>query len=72
MDKDGTKSGFNLEMTRAISESVQIPVIASGGVGTLDHLVDGVIKGGSSCPSPSTPASCDAAATSTVCYYWAC
>ena len=48
MDKDGTKSGFNLEMTRAISDSVQIPVIASGGVGTLDHLVEGVIKGGAS------------------------
>ena len=48
MDKDGTRSGFNLEMTRAISDSVQIPVIASGGVGTLDHLVDGVIKGGAS------------------------
>ena len=48
MDKDGTKSGFNLEMTRAISDSVKIPVIASGGVGTLDHLVDGVKKGGAS------------------------
>jgi cyclase len=42
MDRDGTKAGFDLEVTRAISDAVQIPVIASGGVGTLDHLVDGV------------------------------
>ncbi|MCA2009453.1 imidazole glycerol phosphate synthase subunit HisF [Tritonibacter mobilis] len=48
MDRDGTKSGFNLEMTRAISDAVDVPVIASGGVGTLDHLVDGVTKGGAS------------------------
>ena len=48
MDKDGTKSGFNLPMTRAISDAVSIPVIASGGVGNLDHLVDGVTKGGAS------------------------
>ena len=48
MDKDGTKSGFNLDMTREISNSVKIPVIASGGVGNLDHLVDGVLKGGAS------------------------
>jgi cyclase len=48
MDKDGTKSGFNLDMTRAISDAVNIPVIASGGVGNLDHLVDGVLKGGAS------------------------
>ena len=46
MDKDGTKSGYNLGLTRAISDAVSIPVIASGGVGTLDHLVDGVTKGG--------------------------
>ena len=45
MDKDGTKSGFNLPLTRAVSDSVPIPVIASGGVGTLDHLVEGVTKG---------------------------
>jgi cyclase len=45
MDKDGTKSGFNLALTRAISEAVEIPVIASGGVGTLQHLVDGVVEG---------------------------
>ena len=48
MDRDGTKAGFNLEMTRAISEAVDIPVIASGGVGTLDHLVDGVRLGAAS------------------------
>ena len=48
MDRDGTKSGFNLPMTRAISDAVSIPVIASGGVGNLDHLVDGVTKGGAS------------------------
>lgn len=45
MDKDGTKSGFDIELTRAIADAVSIPVIASGGVGTLDHLVDGVTKG---------------------------
>jgi len=42
MDKDGTKDGFDLELTRAISDAVHVPVIASGGVGNLDHLVDGV------------------------------
>jgi cyclase len=46
MDKDGTKSGFDLELTRAISEAVSIPVIASGGVGNLQHLADGVTQGG--------------------------
>ena len=46
MDKDGTKNGFNLSLTRAISDAVEIPVIASGGVGNLQHLADGVIKGG--------------------------
>lgn len=45
MDKDGTKSGFDLPLTRAISEAVSVPVIASGGVGTLDDLADGVIEG---------------------------
>ena len=45
MDKDGTKSGFNLELTRAISDAVDIPVIASGGVGNLQDLVDGVVEG---------------------------
>jgi cyclase len=48
MDRDGTKQGFNLPLTRAISDAVHVPVIASGGVGTLDHLVDGVIQGGAS------------------------
>jgi len=48
MDRDGTKVGFNIPMTRAISDSVGVPVIASGGVGTLDHLVEGVTKGGAS------------------------
>jgi cyclase len=42
MDRDGTKAGFDLELTRAVSDAVHVPVIASGGVGTLDHLVDGV------------------------------
>ena len=45
MDRDGTKIGFDLELTRAISDAVHVPVIASGGVGTLDHLVDGVTEG---------------------------
>ena len=45
MDRDGTKSGFNLALTRAVSEAVRIPVIASGGVGNLQHLVDGVSQG---------------------------
>ena len=48
MDQDGTKKGFNLPMTRAIADAVSVPVIASGGVGTLDHLVEGVTKGGAS------------------------
>jgi cyclase len=46
MDRDGTKMGFNLELTRAISDAVDVPVIASGGVGNLDHLVDGIKLGG--------------------------
>lgn len=46
MDRDGTKSGFDLELTRAVSEAVSVPVIASGGVGTLDHLADGIQQGG--------------------------
>ena len=45
MDRDGTRAGFNLALTRAISDAVGIPVIASGGVGTLDHLVEGVTEG---------------------------
>ncbi|MEA3395531.1 MAG: imidazole glycerol phosphate synthase subunit HisF [Pseudomonadota bacterium] len=46
MDRDGTKSGFDLELTRAVSDAVSVPVIASGGVGNLDHLVDGIKIGG--------------------------
>jgi len=45
MDRDGTKIGFDLDLTRRISDAVAIPVIASGGVGNLDHLVDGITKG---------------------------
>ncbi|MEI6415222.1 MAG: HisA/HisF-related TIM barrel protein, partial [Pseudomonadota bacterium] len=45
MDRDGTKAGFDLELTRAVSRAVPVPVIASGGVGTLQHLVDGVVAG---------------------------
>ncbi len=45
MDQDGTKSGFDLALTRSIADSITIPVIASGGVGTLDHLVDGIREG---------------------------
>ena len=45
MDGDGTKQGYDLELTRAIADSVSVPVIASGGVGNLDHLVEGVTKG---------------------------
>jgi imidazole glycerol-phosphate synthase subunit HisF len=48
MDRDGTKSGFDLALIRAVSEAVPVPVVASGGVGTLDHLVEGVVKGGAS------------------------
>jgi cyclase len=46
MDRDGTREGFDNVLTRAITDSVSVPVIASGGVGTLDHLVDGVVEGG--------------------------
>ncbi len=46
MDRDGTRDGFDLQVTRAVSDAVTVPVIASGGVGILDHLVDGVIEGG--------------------------
>ena len=48
MDRDGTRAGFNLPLTRAVSDAVLVPVIASGGVGTLDHLVEGVTEGGAS------------------------
>jgi len=46
MDRDGTRRGFDLELTRAVSDAVDIPVIASGGVGTLEHLADGIQQGG--------------------------
>jgi len=46
MDRDGTKNGFDIALTRAISDAVSVPVIASGGVGNLQHLVDGVLQGG--------------------------
>ncbi len=46
MDRDGTRDGFDLELTRAVSDAVGVPVVASGGVGTLQHLVDGVVEGG--------------------------
>jgi cyclase len=45
MDRDGTKDGFDLELTAAVSDAVRVPVIASGGVGTLDHLADGILLG---------------------------
>ena len=45
MDRDGTQEGYNLPLTRAIADAVHVPVIASGGVGTLDHLVEGVLEG---------------------------
>src|SRR5690242_6532540 len=48
MDRDGTRSGFDLALTRSVSNAVPVPVVASGGVGTLDHLVEGVTKGGAS------------------------
>ncbi len=45
MDRDGTRNGFDIALTRAVSDAVSIPVIASGGVGNLDHLVDGILRG---------------------------
>jgi len=45
MDRDGTRDGYDLALTRAIADAVNVPVVASGGVGNLDHLVDGVIEG---------------------------
>ena len=48
MDRDGTREGFDIELTRAVCEAVNVPVIASGGVGTLQHLVEGVTLGGAS------------------------
>jgi cyclase len=48
MDKDGTKDGYDIELTRTISEAVSVPVIASGGVGTLEHMYEGFVDGGAS------------------------
>ena len=48
MDKDGTKSGYDIDLLKAITKNTNIPVIASGGVGKLDHLYDGIVKGGAS------------------------
>ena len=48
MDKDGTKSGYDIDLLKTITNNTNIPVIASGGVGTLDHLYDGIVKGGAS------------------------
>ena len=48
MDKDGTKSGYDVRFIKIITKNTNIPVIASGGVGTLDHLYDGIVKGGAS------------------------
>jgi cyclase len=45
MDRDGTRQGFDLELTRAVAQSVSVPVIASGGVGSLEHLYEGVTQG---------------------------
>ena len=46
MDRDGTKDGFDIDLTRAISNAVDVPVIASGGVGNLSHLSEGILEGG--------------------------
>ena len=51
MDRDGTKKGFDIRLTSAISEAVDIPVIASGGVGNLEHLVEGLIEESRCCVS---------------------
>jgi cyclase len=48
MDRDGTKDGYDLELLKAVTSSVQIPVIASGGVGTLEHIYQGLTEGGAS------------------------
>jgi cyclase len=46
MDRDGTRDGFDLELTRAVADAVTVPVIASGGVGSKEHLASGVLEGG--------------------------
>ena len=45
MDRDGTKAGYDIELNRTVSESITIPLIASGGAGTLEHLYEGIVKG---------------------------
>ena len=45
MDRDGTRDGFDLALTRAVSDAVDVPVIASGGVGNLQHMVEGIVEG---------------------------
>jgi cyclase len=54
MDRDGTRSGFDLELTRAVADAVPVPVIASGGVGTLEHLAEGIRVGGADAVMAST------------------
>ena len=46
MDRDGTRSGYDLELTRRVADSISIPLVASGGVGELDHLYEGLVQGG--------------------------
>ena len=46
MDRDGTRDGYDLELTRAVSDACGVPIVASGGVGTLDHLAEGALAGG--------------------------
>src|SRR5262249_49383579 len=53
MDRDGTRRGFDIPLTRAIADAVSVPVIASGGVGTLDHLVEGIRDGPGAGPPPA-------------------
>jgi cyclase len=48
MDRDGTREGYDLELTRAVADAVDVPVVASGGVGTLEHLYEGLTRGGAS------------------------
>jgi cyclase len=48
MDRDGTRHGFDIELTRSVSEAVGVPVIASGGVGTIEHFAEGILAGGAS------------------------
>ncbi len=54
MDRDGTRQGYELELTRLIADAVSIPVIASGGVGVLDHLTEGLTQGGADAVCPAS------------------